>query len=184
MKLAALTLSLLAAPLVAWADGPRLDLPDFSRLAAKATQTVDINLDGDMLKTAGQFMGGASGQQADVNAALEGLKGVYVRVFTFDDTDRSLLSELDVVRRQLQAPSWKKAISMQQSVQHVDLFMHEDNGRPEDGGLAILITQPNQLVIVNLVGKVDLEKLRQLQGKLGVPSMPGVVGVAPAPATK
>lgn len=180
MKSAAFILALLAAPLVAWADGPRLDLPDFSKLTDKAAQTVNIDLDGDMLKTAGQFMGGASGQQQDVNAALEGLKGVYIRMFTFDQTDRYSQAELDGVRRQLQTPRWKKAISVQQAVQHIDMYLHDDKGKPEDGGMAIMITQPNQFIIVNLVGKVDLEKLRQLQGKLGVPAMPGVVGAAPA----
>jgi hypothetical protein len=179
------TLLLLAAPLAAHAQAARLKLPDFAGLAGKARESVDINLDGDLLKTAGQFMGGpAGGTTPEVSKAMEGLVGVYIRVFEFDQPGLYSARDLAGVRAQLQAPGWKKLMSVQSKEEHVDMYLREDGGRPEDGGMAIVVSEPNEFVIVNIVGKVDPEKLRQLQGKFGVPAMPGVLGPMPAVPAK
>ena len=180
--LARAALVLLATPLAAFAQAGRLQLPEFPGLAEKAKESVDISLDGDMLKSASQFMGGPSGAKQDMNDALQGVKGVYIRVFSFDKPGMYAAGDLAGVRKQLQAPGWKKMMSVQSNGEHVDLYMHDDNGRPDDGGMALVVSEPMEFVIVNVVGKVDLEKLRQLQGKLGVPAMPGVVGAPPPPA--
>ncbi len=58
-------------------------MPDFSALAAKAKQTVDIDLDRDTLKTAMGFMAG-SNADPQVAAQLQGLESVTVKVFSFD----------------------------------------------------------------------------------------------------
>ncbi len=62
------------------------------------------------------------------------------------------------------------------------MFMHDGGGRPEDGGFAIVVSEPTEFVIVNVVGKVDLESLRHLQGRMGVPPMPGIMGPPPSPS--
>jgi hypothetical protein len=46
-------------------------------------------------------------------------------------------------------------------------------------------SEPDELVLINIVGKVNLEALRQLGGRFGVPNIPGILGPpaqAPAPA--
>ena len=176
-----IALVLLATPLVAFAQTGRLQLPEFPGLAEKARESVDISLDGDMLKSASQLIGGPGGAKQEVSDALQGLTGVYIRVFRFDKPGMYATSDLASVRKQLQAPGWKKMMSAQSEGQHVDMYMRDDAGRPDDGGMALVVSEPNEFVIVNLVGQVDLEKLRQLQGKLGVPAMPGVAGAPPAP---
>jgi hypothetical protein len=39
------------------------------------------------------------------------------------------------------------------------------------GGLAIISAEPRQLTLVNIIGPIDLEKLSQLQGQLGIPKL-------------
>ena len=64
MKRTAWFAALALLPAMAMAQGARLKLPDFSGLAGKAKESVDISLDGDTLKMAGGFLGG--GQRAPV----------------------------------------------------------------------------------------------------------------------
>jgi hypothetical protein len=39
------------------------------------------------------------------------------------------------------------------------------------GGLAVLAADPTELTVVNLIGPVDLEKLRALEGSFGIPEL-------------
>ena len=165
---------LIAAPLVAHAQAARLKLPDFAGLADKAKESVDISLDGDMLKTASQFMG-AGKQAPEVADALQGVLGIYLRVFQFEQPNVYSQADLASVRTQLQAPGWKKLMSVGSKDEHVDMFLHDAGKNPEDGGMALVVSEPKEFVIVNIVGKVDPEKLRQLQGKFGIPgNLPGM----------
>jgi hypothetical protein len=40
------------------------------------------------------------------------------------------------------------------------------------GGLAIVVVEPMELTIVNIVGPFDLTKLPLLQGQFGIPRIP------------
>lgn len=166
---------LLAVPLTVHAQAARLKLPDFSGLSGKATESVDISLDGDMLRSAGQFMGGSNAQASGaVSEALKGIQGIYIRVFEFEQPNVYSTADLAGVRKQLEAPGWKRLMSVHSKDGHVDLFLRDAGKDPNDGGMAMVISEPKEFVIINIVGNVDPEKLRQLQGKFGVPSIPGL----------
>ena len=97
-------------PLTASAQGTRLnlDLPD---LAAKASETTDVTLDGAMLRLAGKFL---SSNDADERAAKEminGLSGIYVRSYEFDHEGEYDKSQAERIRQQL-GPSWKKIVKV------------------------------------------------------------------------
>ncbi len=175
---------LLALPLAANAQAGKLQLPDFSSLAGKARESVDISLDGSMLQSAGQFLGGSGGGNSEeLKQALKGVDGIYIRVFEFDQANAYSQADLTGVRDQLQRPGWKKLMSVQSKEERIDMYMREPGGRPGDGGIAIVVSEPKEFVIVNVVGDVDPEKLRQLQGKFGVPGLPGMAPAPPAPPT-
>jgi hypothetical protein len=38
-------------------------------------------------------------------------------------------------------------------------------------GIAILALEPRRLTFVNIVGRIDLEKLSQLEGQFGIPEL-------------
>jgi hypothetical protein len=169
-------------PVLALAQAGKLDIPDFSDLAKKATEAVDITLDGDMLKSASHLMGGSGGHFAngqDMSSVVNGLKAITVRSFTFDKPDMYSEQEVAGVLAQADAPGWKKVISVHDKSGHVEIHMRADS---EDGGLLIVTEEPKELTIVNIAGKINLDQLRQLQGHMGVPSMPGLVGASPPPA--
>jgi hypothetical protein len=54
----------------------------------------------------------------------------------------------------------------------VGVYLWRQNGKA--GGLAVLSSGPRELTIVNIVGTIDLEQLRKLQGKFGVPGDLGI----------
>ena len=179
MKRIPITLCLLLLPALSSAQAARLKLPNFDHLTKVATESVDISLDGALLQTAARFAGGAAGP-ADpaVSDALKGLQGIYIRSFKFDHPNAYSQRDVDAVRQQLGSPGWNRIISVHEGVkgEDVDIVMRND---PQDGGLVILASKPQEFTIVNIVGRVDLETLRQLQGKFGVPK----VGQAAEPPT-
>jgi Domain of unknown function (DUF4252) len=167
----------LLLPALAAAQAGKLVIPDFSDLAKKATEAVDITLDGDMLKSATHMLGGAGGgnsSDADVAGLVSGLKAISVRSFTFDKPDMYSTEEVERVLAQVNAPGWKKVISVREKGEHVEIHMRENT---EDGGLLIVTEEPRELTIVNIAGKINMDQLRQLQGHMGVPNLQGIVGI-------
>jgi hypothetical protein len=163
-------------PVLAIAQAGKLAIPDFGDLAKKATESVDITLDGDMLKSASSMMGAAARNNSaggDLSSLVDGLKAITVRSFTFDKPDMYSEQEVAGVLAQVDAPGWKKVISVHEKGEHVEIHMRENSA---DGGLLIVSEEPKELTIVNIAGKINLDQLRQLQGHMGVPNMPGLVG--------
>ncbi len=168
-------------PIMAAAQAGKLVIPDFADLAKKATNSVDITLDGDMLKSASHFMGsGGGGDSAnDVSSVVSGLKSISVRSFTFDKPDMYSQQAVEGVLAQVDVPGWKKIVSVRDKGERVEIHMRQN---AEDGGLLIVAEKAQQLTIVNIAGKINMDQLRELQGHMGVPAMPGVMGGAASAA--
>lgn len=168
----ALTLCLLiaAAPLAIAGPPGQLQLPNFDSLAGKATQSVNITLDPALLGLAAGFLDSSKPDDAAVKAVVSGLRGIYVRSYTFDQDFAYPTADVDKVRKQLSAPGWQQLVQVHNKEQaNVDIYISVDQGRAN--GLAIISSQPREFTIVNIVGSIDLQKLHQLEGKFGVPKL-------------
>lgn len=169
-RIALLTaLMLLAAPALS-AQKLNIDLP--AGLAERAVETVDITLDGDMLKLASKFMNNDhSPDGAAARDMVRNLQGIYVRSYEFDkegEYDRSILASM---RAQL-GPSWKKIVTvMSRERDNVEIYVDSRNDKVT--GLVILAAEPKELTIVNLVGPIDIDRLSSLEGEFGIPKMSG-----------
>lgn len=161
----------LALPaLAAAADPGRLLLPDFSALSKKATQSVDISLDPSLLRMAsGVINSNDNGNDAAVNGLIRGIRGIYVRSYTFDKPGEYSKADVKAVQAQLLAPGWQPIVSTHDLKQggNVDIYVLRRGNHTD--GIAIIAADPRQFTIVNIVGSVDLAKLAQLQGQFGVP---------------
>lgn len=170
---------LLTMPAACWAQAGRLQLPDFSALAKRATKSVVVSINGDMLKAATGLTNSVAGPGANAaaKAAIQGLKGVYVRSFTFAHAHEYSRADVDAVLRQLHGPGWTPMVSVHSSTprRDVDIYMLHQNGRTR--GMVIVAAQPRTLTIVNLVGDMNLAGLAQLRGRFGVPN------VSPSPTS-
>ena len=166
------TLLATAPAFAAAAPTGTLRLPNFDAVAGKAVQTVDISLDTALLGLAASFMDSSNPDDAAAKEAISGVKGIYVRSYTFDRDFVYPEADVDSVRKQLSEPGWQKLVSVRNSPDqsNVDIFICIDQGRAM--GLAIIASHPREFTIVNIVGAIDLRKLHQLQGKFGIPQLP------------
>lgn len=178
MKRTGLLLALALAPAMVMAQTARLKLPDFSGLAAKATESVDIDMDADTLRMAGAFISGGSGVDPQFAETVKGLQGIYLKVFTFDKPGQYSMRDIEPVVAQVQAQGWKKLLSVRDKEDRVEMWLRDNS---TDGGMFFVASEPKELVLINIVGKVDLETLRRLQGRMGMPMLPGVPPAPPAP---
>jgi hypothetical protein len=150
--------------------GPRVTLSGLEKLQAAASETVDVSLDAGLLALAARFIDDDGQDDAGVKAMLSGLKGVYVRSFEFGADGAFGPAEVEAIRRQLAAPGWSRMAGVRSKKESadVDVYLWLDGSRI--GGLGILATEPRRFTVVNIVGSIDLDHLRRLEG-LGLPRL-------------
>ncbi|HET9108034.1 MAG TPA: DUF4252 domain-containing protein [Steroidobacteraceae bacterium] len=168
-----LACALLALPaLAAAADPGRLQLPDFPALGKRAAQAVVISLDSSLLHQASGFINESSGaSSAEVTELLKGIRGIYVRSFSFAEPGEYSRADLGPVEAQLRAPGWQPVVSTHDVKQGKELEIYVRRSGHRTDGLAIIAADPRQLTIVNIVGPIDLARLARLQGQFGIPSV-------------
>lgn len=160
----------LLLPAVAPADA-QLRLPDFSHLQGKAVDSVDITLDGFLMRLAKKF----AAQEADRGdpdlALLKNVDSVRVRTFEFDSDNAYSRDDIEAVRRQLAAPGWSALLQARSRADRsdVDIYIHAVDGRIR--GLAVVAAEPRSFAIVNIVGDIDMDDLAKLEGKFGIPNI-------------
>jgi hypothetical protein len=156
----------LALPLAASAQGTRINL-DFPDMASKASETVDVTLDGPMLRLAGKFLSTSDPDERSAKEMINGLAGIYVRSYEFDHEGEYDKSEADRIRTQL-GPSWKKIVKVSSRLKE-DVDIYADTRGDAITGLLIISAEPKEFTVVNIIGPVDLEKLAGLEGQFGIP---------------
>lgn len=171
-KLLLTLIAALALPITASAQGTRINL-DFPDLAAKASETVDVTLDGPMLRLAGKFLSNGDADERAAKEMINGLAGIYVRSYEFDHEGEYDKSQAERIRQQL-GPTWKKIVKVSSKTKE-DVDIYADTRGDAITGLLIISAEPKEFTVVNIVGPVDLEKLAGLEGQFGIPHISGDV---------
>lgn len=161
----------LAAPASAQ-EPARLLLPNLDALAKRAADAVDVTLDASLLQLAASFMTGDDADEAAVRELLHGLKGIYVKSYEFDVDGVYSPADLDSIRAQLGRGSWTRLVSVTSSRERSSSEVYAWMDQGVSSGLAIISAEPRQLTVVNIVGRIDLDKLRRLEGQFGIPKVP------------
>ena len=141
-----------------------IDLPP--SLAAKASESVDVTLDGALLRLAAKFLGD-NGDERVARDMISRLEGIYVKSYEFDEDGAYDRAILDNIRKQI-GPSWKRLVLVK-SRDRENVEIYADLRGEKVAGLLVLAFEPRELTIVNMVGPVDLEKLANLEGHFGIP---------------
>lgn len=170
-RLATLVAVIAISAMTARAQGAKLPLEHLEQLSSKAAESVDVSLDSQMLNVASRFLRSDRPDEAAIKQLIAGLKGVYVRVFNFDRAGEYSSSDVDSLRGQLKQPGWSRIVGVRsrRDGENVEVFTWLEGSNV--GGLAIISAQPTSLVIVNIIGPIDIEKLSQLEGKFGIPQL-------------
>lgn len=153
------------------AAAQQLQLTDLSKLSTGAVDVVDVSVDKALLGLAATFMSDA-GDDADVKSLLGALQGIYVRGYTFGKDGAYDGSVLEGVRRQLSGGRWARLVTTRSNDDGgTELSVYLWNAGDKPGGLAVLASSPREVMVVNIVGDIDLAKLRSLKGQFGVPDI-------------
>ena len=84
-----------------------------------------------------------------------------MRVFEFDKPGEYAPNDLEPIRSQLRQPGWDKIVGVtSRRGSNVDVHLRYQGDTVM--GLAIVAADPTELTVVNIVGSIDLEKVRQL----------------------
>jgi len=169
-------------PGAAWAQLPVLKLDHLNNLTNLAQNVVDVALDSAMLQTMSGLLSADNPNDAAAKALLAGLKGVYVKSLEFEREGLYSDGDLDALRVQFKAP-WAPILrlTLREDRERVEAYIWRENNQP--GGLAVVITKPKELTVVNVVGRIDLSQLGKLSSVLKIPrdlgAIPGAGGPKP-----
>ena len=168
MKLKTTFIALMMSAVPLLAQTPRLDLR-LDHLVDKAEETVEVNLDGAMLRLATQFLSGRDEDQRKLKQAIAGVTGIYVRSFKFNEDEAYTRNEAAKIRAQLDR-SWQPIVTVRSKrSDNVDIFV-----RPGDHGtrgIVIIAAEPREFTVVQVVGEIDLSALHDLEGNFGIPEI-------------
>ena len=164
--------ALLLGSLMATLAGAQQLRLNLDHLAPKASNVVDVQLGKDLVQFAANFLDGKDDtDEAEVKKLLIGINGIYVKSFQFKTDGAWTQSDLEGVRNQLRGPQWSRIVGVTSTEdnENTEVFVRSENQKMT--GLAILVSKPRELTVVNIVGSVDLNSLSGLGGHFGIPKL-------------
>ena len=168
----AITLSLLA-PVAAGGQDATVPPPaGLEKYEAEATYSVEITIDDRLLRLAAGALSDRKPDERAVKALVAGLKGVYVRAFKFEREGVYQPAEVEALRARFRAPEWSRVVgvrSRKYKSGNVDVFLSSAGEQLK--GVAVVVAAPRELVYVHVSGDIDIERLRDLEGRFNVPRL-------------
>lgn len=160
------------------------NLIQFDKYASRAAETVEVNLDGNMLSMATRFLSDRKPEEAEAKKLLGNLRGIYVRSLKFNKEGEYNQADVDQVRTQLRSPQWSRVVDVRSNKPGGDnagVYFKTDGEQIE--GIVVLAAEPRELTVVSIIGNIRPEQLKELSGKFGVPDLGEAIGGA-KPQTK
>jgi hypothetical protein len=159
--------------------------PDIEKLSAKARETVEVTMDGPMLRWASKFLSADDPEEEKAARLVANLKGIYVRSFEFDKEGAYSAVEVDALRSQFHSPGWSKVVGVRSEGDgdNVDIFFKLENEKM--AGIVIIAAEARELTFVNIVGPLEVDQLADLGGEFGIPRLnPRTLSKPPAKVGK
>ena len=169
IRLVELALACLLLPTWGAAQDAKLRLPDFSSLAGKATESVNISLNPWLLHIVAAAMDDKDADSAATKKLLSAIKSIEIRNFQFATDSAYSTADIDGVRRQLAAPGWSQLMQVhdRKNGKDVDMYILVENDRTR--GFALIASEPREFTIINIVGSISVEDLQKLENYLHLP---------------
>ena len=172
--------SALAVPVPSAAQGARLKL-DLGDLSSRAKEVVNITIDKSTIEWAMQAFNSKGGDVKKLQDLMKDLEGIYVQAVEFEQDGAPPYEELVAAARsamqEIDGPQWTPIVSVTSKEgsdsEFVRISLFKDSAG-KTNGLAVLVVEPNEVVLVNLVGSVRLDQLGILGEVLGKAGMSGL----------
>ncbi|HLY97919.1 MAG TPA: DUF4252 domain-containing protein [Candidatus Angelobacter sp.] len=144
----------------------KLDLNNLQKLNDKAATVNDVTLDGSMMQFASKFMNDGDSEEAQVKSLIKDLQGIYIKNFEFEHDNEYSPADVEAIRSQLKSPVWVRLVESRSKHDHEinEIYLAKDGDKVI--GLAIVVVEPRELTVVNIVGPIDLDKVSQLKDQI------------------
>ncbi|HEV7376120.1 MAG TPA: DUF4252 domain-containing protein [Pyrinomonadaceae bacterium] len=166
-----LSLILTTAALTTQAQDVKLRLDNLNKLESKASKSVDVSLDGQLLRIAIAFLNPKDPKQAEIRDLVSGLKGIYVKAFEFDKEGQYAVADVDSLYTQLRSPGWTRMVGVKSNKENQSAEVYMMMSGNQINGITVIAADKKELAVINIVGSIDLDKLSRLSGKFGIPSL-------------
>lgn len=153
---------------------------DFGKLSARASEKITLTVDRNTIEWAAKAIAAQGGDAAELRELMKELDGIYVSVLEFGKekalTPEEITEVTSGILAQLDAAPWASIVSVdgkdKNGVEIVRVSLFND-GTGSPGGLAVLVAEDDELVLVNLVGRVSLDQLSRVGAAFGQPDLFG-----------
>ena len=152
------------------AQDPRIQTVSIDHLVAKASRTIDVNVDERLMKMAAKLLSDKDVEEKEIKQLVAGIKGIYVKSFEFEADGQYTAADVESIRTQLRGPSWSRMVNVS-SKKDGGLEVYLSFQGELVNGLAVIATDDREFTVVNIVGPVDLDKLAKIEGQFGVPDL-------------
>ena len=141
-----------------------LDVTVFAKLRAKATQHVEVTLDGSLLKMAASFITSSGDDDfAKIKRLVSGLTSVTIRNFEFKKAGDYNGNDLDAIRNQVKLSDWRRIVETANKDDHESSEVYILPGKDRPQGLFVITAEPLELTVVHIMGAVDLKDIAALE---------------------
>jgi hypothetical protein len=143
------------------AQDARLNLDHLDRLAARATESVEITMNDVQVHILRRLVSLSESDQSKLKGLLSKLKGIYVRGYEFTRDGEYSDADIEEIRAQLRAPGWERIAEVRSRNSGGDevFFMPRDG---EIAGFAAISTKPRKVCVVNIVGAMNFDDMALL----------------------
>ena len=162
-------LLLAMAAIPAYAQDARIQMGQLDRFSDAADKVISVEVNESLIQLAMSALNEKrSVNEAKIKEILSGLKGIYVKRFEFEKEGGYTLADAESIRAQLNAPGWSKIANVRSKREgNYDVVIMSEGSIIR--GLAVLAAEPRALTVVNIIGPIDIAKLRDLEGTFGIP---------------
>lgn len=158
---ALLTLLLFGGGAATRAQEARLHLGHLDRLAARATESVEITMNDVQVQFLRKLVSLGESERSKIKGALSKLKGVYVRGYEFAHDGEYSDADIEEVRAQLRSPGWERIVEVRNRNSSDEVFfMPRDD---EVAGFAAISTEPRKVCVINIVGPMGIDEMALLE---------------------
>ena len=94
------------------AQDPRIQTVSIDHLVAKASRTIDVNVDERLMKMAAKLLSDKDVEEKEIKQLVAGIKGIYVKSFEFEADGQYTAADVESIRTQLRGPSWSRMVNV------------------------------------------------------------------------
>jgi len=139
-------------------NGQTLKLDGLEKLAAKASETINVTLNESLLRLAARFLSDSDADQVQIKKLVTGLKGIYVRSYEFENTGEYQRADVEAIRNQLRDPKWNKIVEVRSKTdgENADVYLRQE-ADDRISGLVVISAEPKEFTVVDIEGPIDMD---------------------------